>query len=263
MTLELRKFDPSKMREAPVIVAIGKRCTGKSELVKDLMYFKRFVAGGIVCSGTEDGNSFYQSIVPPAFVYNHYNKAAIERLIERQRQAKRAGKCQPVFLVLDDLMFDASFLRDKLLRYLFMNGRHFNICIFLTSQYLVDIPPSMRSNIDYCFVLRDNLYREKLWRNLFMIFPTLDKFNAAMDVCTQDYGALVLDNTQASTTLSDCVFWYKAKLGRQFRMGSDEFWAFNRRYGVKDSGVTDGGGIVGNDDESKKTKRRVIVKKTL
>lgn len=235
MTLALRKFDPSKLPEAPVIVAIGKRNTGKSELIKDLMYHKRNIPVGLVCSGTEDGNSFYQKIVPGAFVYNHFNKPAIERLVQRQKQAKLAGTCHPVFLILDDLMYDSSFLRDKLLRYLFMNGRHFNICIFLSSQYVTDVPPSMRTNIDYVFVLRDNLYREKLWRNLFMIFPTLEKFHAAMDVVTQDYGALVLDNTQASTSLSDCVFWYKAKLGRVFRMGSDSFWEFSKRHASKKS----------------------------
>jgi len=233
MTLALQKFDPLRMKDASVIVAVGKRNTGKSELIKDLMYYKRHVPAGVVCSGSEDGNSFYQNIVPGAFVYNHFNKAAIERLIEQQRKAKKAGRCHPVFLVLDDLMFDRSFLNDKLLRYLFMNGRHFNICLFMTTQYAVDIPIGMRSNIDYVFVLRDNLYREKLWRNLFMIFPSLEKFNAAMDVCTEFYGALVLDNTVASTTLTDCVFWYKAKVGRNYRMGSEAFWEFARKHSAK------------------------------
>jgi hypothetical protein len=237
MTLELRKFDPRQMKDGCVVMAVARRASGKSELIKDLMYFKRHVPCGIVCSGTEDGNSFYQSIVPELYVYNHFNKQAIERLLEQQRRAKVSGKhVHPVYLVLDDLMYDKKFLNDKLVRYLFMNGRHFNICMFITAQYLVDVPPGLRANIDYVFVLRDNVHRERLWRNIFTIFPSLDMFQKAMDACTQDYGALVLDNNSASTRISDCVFWYKSKLGRKFRMGTDDTWAFAKKNTRRASG---------------------------
>ena len=238
-----------------VVVAVGKRCTGKSELVKDLMYFKKHIPCGVVCSGTEDGNCFYQKIVPEIFVYSYFDRKAIERVIDRQKKALKKGTVHPVFIVLDDLLYDKKFLNDKLVRSLFMNGRHFKICLFMTAQYLVDVPPSLRANIDYVFVLRDNLYREKLWRNLFQIFPTLDMFHAAMDSCTQDYGALVLDNTNPSTNISDCVFWYKAKLGRSFRMGSSSYWSFARKYTAENDDND------AEEDASTTKKNRVVVKK--
>lgn len=253
MTLELKKFDPRKISDACVIVAVGKRNTGKSILIKDLMYYKKHIPCGIVCSGTEDGNSFYSSIVPEVFVYNHFDRAAIERVIERQKKAIKKGTVHPVFIVLDDLLYDKKFLNDKLVRALFMNGRHFKICLFMTAQYLVDVPPSLRANIDYVLVLRDNLYRERLWKNLFMIFPTLDMFHAAMDSCTADYGALVLDNTNPSTDISDCVFWYKAKVDRRFKMGSPAFWTFSRTHAVPDREE--------ETSEEAKKKRRPLVKK--
>lgn len=244
MALELKKFDPRRMTDYGVVVAVARRCSGKSELIKDLMYYKRHIPCGIVCSGTEDGNSFYQGFVPEVFVYNHFDKAAIERLVERQRQALKTGKVHPVFLVLDDLLYDKKFLNDKLVRYLFMNGRHFKIMLYMTAQYLVDVPPSIRAQIDYVFVLRDNQHREKLWKNLFTIFKTYDQFCAAMDVCTADYGALVLDNTSPSTNIAEVVYYYKAKVGRQFRMGNSQFWKFSHSRGISKNQRVDEGKVM-------------------
>ena len=52
--LQLKKFDPSKIGDDKVCVFIGKRGTGKSTLVTDIMYHKRHLPVGIVMSGTED-----------------------------------------------------------------------------------------------------------------------------------------------------------------------------------------------------------------
>lgn len=262
MTLELKKFDPRKIDDACVIVAVGKRRTGKSFLIKDLMYYKKHIPCGVVCSGTEDGNSFYSTIVPEVFVYNHFDREAIERVVERQRKIiKSGGKAHPVFIVLDDLLYDKKFLNDKLVRSLFMNGRHFKICLWLSAQYLVDVPPALRANIDYVFVLRDNLYREKLWRNIFQIFPTLDMFHAAMDSCTADFGALVLDNTNPSTNIADCVFWYKAKDHGKFKMGSPAFWTFAKKHTVADTSLHEEHNHSSDPKENQKRKRLIIKKK--
>ena len=59
MNLELKKFDmrnitfkPSE-NQGPVIVLIGRRDTGKSFLVRDLLYYHQDIPIGTVISGTE------------------------------------------------------------------------------------------------------------------------------------------------------------------------------------------------------------------
>lgn len=58
MNLELKKFDmknikfDSKKASGPVIVLIGRRDTGKSFLVKDLLYHHQDIPIGTVISGT-------------------------------------------------------------------------------------------------------------------------------------------------------------------------------------------------------------------
>ena len=75
--LQLKKFDPSKIGDDKVCVFIGKRGTGKSTLVTDIMYYKKHIPVGIVMSGTEDGNHYYRQFVPDLFIYGDYNKSAI------------------------------------------------------------------------------------------------------------------------------------------------------------------------------------------
>ena len=62
-SLNLRKFDMSKIGKGSVVVMIGKRNTGKSFLTKDLLYYKRDIPIGTVISGTEGANQFYSKIL--------------------------------------------------------------------------------------------------------------------------------------------------------------------------------------------------------
>jgi hypothetical protein len=128
-------------------------------------------------------------------------------------------------------MYDNKWTRDKNIRGIFMNGRHWKILFMITMQYCMDLPPSLRANIDYVFILRENIIqnREKLYKHFFGIFPTFDSFNDVMNQCTENYECLVLDNTSKSNKIEDVVFWYKAKVGRKFRIGSPELWEHHKR----------------------------------
>jgi ABC-type phosphate/phosphonate transport system ATPase subunit len=62
MNLELKKFDMKdisfkpNLNQGPVIVLIGRRDTGKSYLVRDLLYYQQDIPIGTVISGTEAGD---------------------------------------------------------------------------------------------------------------------------------------------------------------------------------------------------------------
>lgn len=228
--LQIKRFDPRTIKEGALCLMVAKRGSGKSVLARDIMYHKRDIPFGIVMSGTEDGNSFYSSFVPDLFVYSDFDRDALERLINRQRRMAKQGVADPCFVIMDDLAFDKRFLSDRLMRALFFNGRHWRIFLLICVQYLMDIPPAMRAQIDYVFCLKENMYREKLYRNFFRVFPSLDAFNACMDVVTDDYGCLVLDNTKNSSRVSDVCFHYKARPERKFRVGSPAFWGYNKQH---------------------------------
>ena len=169
--LELKKFDMKNINfkvegaTGPVIVLIGRRDTGKSFLVRDLLYHHQDIPIGTVISGTEAGNGFYGTLVPKLFIHDEYNTAIIENILKRQkivvkqikkeREAYGRSNIDPrAFVILDDCLYDNGWAREKLMRLLFMNGRHWKIMLIITMQYPLGVPPNLRTNIDYFFILR-------------------------------------------------------------------------------------------------------------
>ena len=249
MSLELKKFDMKSISfkanesKGPVIVLIGKRDTGKSFLVRDLLYYHQDIPIGTVISGTEEGNGFYGKMVPRLFIHNEYNTAIIENILKRQRNVlkqikkemetyKRSNIDPRAFVILDDCLYDNTWSRDKMMRLLFMNGRHWKIMLVITMQYPLGIPPTLRTNIDYVFILRENYIanRRRIYDNYAGMFPTFESFCQVMDQCTENYECLVINNNVKSNRLQDQVFWYKADNHNDFRLGSKEFWDLSKNY---------------------------------
>lgn len=235
MSIKLERFDPRKMADSRVCAFIGKRNTGKTTLVTDILWHKRHIPAGLAMSGTEDGNGHYKQFIPDMYVYGDYNKEAVEKLIDRQkRMIAKYGKdkAPAVFLLFDDLMYDKAFMRDQGVRQLFMNGRHWNIFFMMTTQYILDMSPMIRSNCDYVFVCRDNVRqnRENLYKCFFGMFPSFDVFCTVMDQCTENYECLVLDTTVKSNKIQDQVYWYKAPIHTPFRVGGPGFWKYHQQH---------------------------------
>lgn len=253
MTLELKKFDMKsitfKINESkgPVVVLIGRRDTGKSFLVRDLLYYHQDIPIGTVVAGTEEGNGFYGKLVPKLFIHNEYNTAIIENILKRQRQVlkqmrkemeafKRSSIDPRAFVILDDCLYDNTWAKDKMMRLLFMNGRHWKIMLVITMQYPLGIPPTLRTNIDFVFILRENYLanRKRIYENYAGMFPTFEAFSQVMDQCTENYECLVINNNVKTNRLHDQVFWYKADSHGEFRLGSKEFWELSKDMGSDD-----------------------------
>ena len=277
MTLELRKFDMKSIQfkpnenKGPVVVLIGKRDTGKTWLVRDLLWYQQDIPIGTVISGTEEGNGFYGKMVPRLFIHNEYNSAIIENVLKRQKTVLKQVKKETeaykrttidprAFVILDDCLYDGTWARDKLMKLLFMNGRHWKVMLVITMQYPLGIPPTLRTNIDYVFILRENYiaHRKRIYENYAGMFPTFEAFCQVMDQCTENYECLVINNNSKSNKLNDQVFYYKADAHNDFRLGSKEFWELSK--GLPDEDQEE------QYDPSKTKKRgagpRINVKKT-
>ena len=247
MSLELKRFQMNsisfKANEAsgPVVVFIGKRGVGKSYLVRDLLYYHQDIPIGVVIAGTEEGNGFYGKMVPKLFIHNEYNNAIIENILKRQKSVlrqmrkemetyKRSTIDPRTFVILDDCLYDATWSKDKLMRLLFMNGRHWKIMLIITMQYPLGVPPNLRTNIDYVFILREPYIanRKRIFDNYAGMFPTFESFCQVMDQCTENYECLVINNTSKSNKITDQVFWYKADSHNDFKLGSKEFWDLSK-----------------------------------
>jgi hypothetical protein len=271
MSLELKKFDMNMITDDKVVVLIGKRETGKSFLVKDLLFHHKDIPVGSVISGTEGANSFYSKIMPSIFIHGEYNENIISNVLKRQKKVINAinKECNDfgstnidprVFIILDDCLYDKSWINSKYVRSLFMNGRHYKIMFIITMQYSLGIPPNLRTNIDFTFILRENIVsnRKRLYEQYAGMFPSFDSFCQVMDQCTENFECLVINNNAKSNKLEDQVFWYKANSHDDFKLGAPQFWQYHSENFNTDS----------EDDEfninevTKKNKPIINVKKT-
>jgi len=277
MTLELKKFNMKDIcfkpneNKGPVIVLIGRRDTGKSYLVRDLLYNHQDIPIGTVISGTESGNGFYSEHVPKLFIHDEYNSAIIENILKRQKSVLKEIKRDVIkynktnidpraFVILDDCLYDASWTKDKMMRLLFMNGRHWKIMLIITMQYPLGVPPNLRTNIDYVFILREPYIsnRKRIWENYAGMFPTFESFCQVMDQCTENFECLVVNNNSKSNKLYDQVFWYKANKHETFKLGSNEYWELSKNIVSDDENDR----YDPNNDKKRGAGKRINVKKS-
>ncbi len=240
MKLKLKQFDISKIDSDKVVVMLGRRGSGKSYLVRDILYNNTDIPLGTFISPTEMANKFYSSMVPKQFIHNEYTPELLANIIKRQKiiikqmnkEKKQKGysNIDPRIVVcLDDCLYDSSWTKDVNIRSIFMNGRHYKIFFLLTSQFPLGIPPILRTQIDFTFILRETIVgnRKRLYDNFAGMFPNQNIFDTVMDSCTENYECLVIDNTSKSNKLEDIVYWYKAPERPPFKIGASQFWLNN------------------------------------
>ena len=92
-------------------------------------------------------------MIPSLFIHDEYSPAVISNALKRQKLVvKKMTKEKDIygktninpyaFLILDDCLYDSSWIKDPNIRSLFMNGRHYKILFLITMQYALGVPPS-------------------------------------------------------------------------------------------------------------------------
>ena len=252
MDLQIQYFDPTKMSRTSTVLLIGRRGSGKSTLAADIMSHNCRISEGMCVSPTDSMTGFWKQYIPPLFIHHEYDQEITREFLEHQHSKWKRyksnckkegvqpeeGKVDPAFVIYDDVTYDKTFFKNKLTRQLFMNGRHYSTFVLVTCQYLMDIGPDLRGQIDYVFILKEpsRNNREKLYEYFAGMFPSYFAFEEALRCCTDQRECMVIDNTKQSYDVNECVFFYRATGGLKFRMGSEDFW----RFGTENYESTDG-----------------------
>ena len=238
MKLKIRKWDASTLQPSSIVLILGKRGTGKSYLMRDLCYRmaqSRQYSYGLAMSPTEDVQESFSSFMPESLVYNDYVEEKVTALMKTQRKMWKAGKGKNAYLLLDDCLYNKAILNSTVVKELFFNGRHRRILLMLIAQYAMQVSAELRSQVDYIFVLRENVLanRERIWKNFFGFFNNFSSFCETMDACTENYSALVYDGKASKTnSLEECVFWYRAERQPTFRLCDPGYWSLDRKFYV-------------------------------
>jgi hypothetical protein len=241
--LEKNRIDPNK---GPcTILLVGCKRTGKSTLMEDLVYHCRNIPAGIIVTGSASTSEEFSKFFPKSCIFNNLDKSMntlIDRIITKQEKKRKRNYDPKKFtclVLMDDCGYDDKFFRNnKTLNKLFMNGRHYNMLTIISLQYCKSVPPTLRGNSDYVFILREpsRERRRDLWKEFAGNIQTFELFCTIMDQLTENHGCMVVDRTVITNNIEDCIFHYRAAYPvPKFKAGSKSLWKKHKMYYKSDS----------------------------
>lgn len=221
--LTLRKFDFNKLHTDSVVLIVGRRHQGKSFLLRDAMYRLGNIPYGKMFTHKE---WFYRDFFPTLFIDDILTEKKLETVVETQmRKVRKEGKSSVnnMLLVFDQVDYMANQMKKwNSYKKIFVEGRHCNMCIFITAQSL----PMLRSNVDYVFLLsgEETPSLKKLYEQYGGVVPSFKMFKQIYEQCTDNFNCMVIDRNSHSTVISDKIFYYKAANPPSFKFGGKQFW---------------------------------------
>jgi hypothetical protein len=213
-----RKYN-FKFTSAVTMTTIARRGSGKSVLFQNVLYDNRkFFSEVWVFAGSEAVYNDWKNRVPPSHIMMYYSPERMAYISERARRMNEfVGKNHlpkyQICVIGDDIAYDKSTFKCKHLLKAYMNGRHRDLSVLLAVQYLMSIPPTIRTQSDIVVVLRETNITiiHKLYDYWFSVVPKKADFVSLMKKATCEFGALVVNNRTPLNEPTECVFTYKAR----------------------------------------------------
>lgn len=235
---KIKKFDIENIKQNKNILIIGPKYSGKSHLLKDILYYID-AEFAVLINPNEFATNFYGKVLPEQCKQDELTNELLEKICNRQktlieyrnkhRISKRDMDIQSSLIMdncVPDLM-DLKWQTNKFFKFLFRSGTDAELSTIFTAPYPLKIPDHYIPSIDYVFILRDsnNKNKKKIYDMFCGMFNDFKKFQEVMNTCTQKYSCLVVDRTKVSSDSTDAVYWYRAPEKLQdIHLGGRNLW---------------------------------------
>jgi GTPase SAR1 family protein len=233
----IRKFNLENICNQPrCIVLLGQRNRGKSTLVREILTHinNAKVPRYVVFAKTEPATGAYTEYgIPTSYIWTEWNKDALIAIYDAQialQKLKQQKKLPDdmedtrLVLVVDDFGYDKMVWQAPIWQEIFMNGRHHNIYVIVVLQYAMMIPPSLRSQIDVLFMLNERIKKNiRAINEHFISMLSLQELESMIATVTQDYRAIVYDNTKTNPDIDSILFFLKARPNLREQIGNQMY----------------------------------------
>ncbi len=172
--MKIIQFNISSLRVGATVLIIGKRRSGKTFLIKDILYHHPDKTIGSVVSSVEPYTGFYSKFLSPYRIHYKFNENIVKDIVKDVVQLHKDNIECNACLILDDCI--DNYLRESdIIRKIILNSRYLRILSIITVQY-----PCIgaRSSIDYIFILRENIIsnRKRIYDRYAGMFPTFEVY---------------------------------------------------------------------------------------
>lgn len=137
-----------KIKTPSIIILSAGPGSGKSYTIKYLLYClfkqKKLKYGVVFCPTNAMNNNY--DYIDSKFVYPSFDEENLKKFLRFQKQ-----HMQPAFIIFDDCIGSINF-NSNLIIHLFTTFRHYNLTIFLATQYIYKVPPTLRECATYTFI---------------------------------------------------------------------------------------------------------------
>jgi hypothetical protein len=237
----------------PTILLVGKRFSGKSTTSVAIAKMYDAPRWAAWC-GTKDTQDYWaDKFGSPATVFgpDDKGKEALLRIIQYQERMVRLYKHHlkkpfpkelTIGMVFDDVTSKRQFRKGEILEDLFSNGLHYKSIIIISCQYIKQLPPAVRTNTDYLFMLHNaKKVVRLLWEEYVenpdefgMFLALLRTVTSQVDNQGKDmYNSLVYNNCVKTNRLDEMFQVYRHVEGfkaSDITLGDPEWRKYNQAH---------------------------------
>jgi hypothetical protein len=248
--VEIKEFTTSAGTKQTVFVAphwdprytvgmFGSRGTGKSFATRNLAAYHAPYYPTVYVFTETTMNMHWEQMCNPKYIIQGFNKTAIMeifKLQEKKVRAWREGKWHgnPLCLMIWDDCVPEDLYWDPVFRWMFFNGRHYYLGIWMNSQYFFRIPPGYRGNFDWvCSLAQDQgrqieaFFQEMAFAVGVCKRILLGSFDEMFKNATMDRGIIIFDIRNKEDRIQNRIYKWKAIDPGIFWMGSMDYWRNN------------------------------------
>jgi len=208
----IKHFDITNVKKTSTIIIIGKRSTGKTTLIKNILLYINDINNKYIIFDPYsdiDSKGEFKYLQQQSKIYDIYDEEIVKVNMNRKNDEHK-------IIIIDNALYSAN--QNKTMQNAFMNCRFYQIGIILSLSYGSFLNPNIISNTDFIFIFKElsivnqtYLYT-KYFKPLFITLELfLDFFNQFNDLCSKnEYTCLVLSNVAKTNYLEDRIFLYKA-----------------------------------------------------
>lgn len=241
-SFQINKFRTNQIEQTDNILIIGMRNTGKSFIIRDLLYNinnnnnNLKIPFGTIISTTEGCNQFYEKFIPQILIFDELSVDLLKLLVKRQNLIKNKIENgenieSPSFIVFDDCMYDKESVNNIYYYHLIKNRKIYKNLILTSFQYCINIDDRLKDELDYLFILRESFEKEryKIYSKYCSFIPSFDYFNHFMNNCTNNYECLIIDLKNKHLNWYERIFWYKSEIYNDFKICDKDIWDYSKQ----------------------------------